>query len=202
MLPEIAMGLHKKGPSILAHRLRVEVFCSMDPRTPVVVSNNYTRISSFQVLELEQQSISYVSYEGHDEVSAEINSLKDQQYVGENEVNGFEYQIRSKDEDIRRLEHELALKDEEGRHLKSQLDLREKEFARLRIAIWATQLPLLRMLLTNNSPPKKGIENLFTEKDLLGAELSGQRLLSFILVERRSSSIVYSCAKQRLELDL
>ena len=103
--------------------------------TKQVVSNNYTRISSFQVLELEQRSISYVSYEGHDEVSAERNSLKDQQSVGEKEVNGFEYQIRSKDEDIRRLEHELALKDEEGRHLKSQLDLREKEFARLRIAI-------------------------------------------------------------------
>ena len=103
--------------------------------TKQVVSNNYTQISSFQVLELEQRSISYVSDEGHDEVSAERNSLKDQQYVGEKEVNGFEYQIRSKDEDIRRLEHELALKDEEGRHLKSQLDLREKEFARLRIAI-------------------------------------------------------------------
>lgn len=100
--------------------------------TKQVVSNNYTRISSFQVLELEQRSI---SYEGHDEVSAERNFLKDQQSVGEKEVNGFENQIRSKDEEIRRLEHELALKDEEMRHLKSQLDLKEKEFARLRIAI-------------------------------------------------------------------
>ena len=86
--------------------------------TKQVVSNNYTRISSFQVLELEQRSI---SYEGHDEVSAERNFLKDQQSVGEKEVNGFENQIRSKDEEMR--------------HLKSQLDLKEKEFARLRIAI-------------------------------------------------------------------
>ncbi|KAL9373057.1 hypothetical protein Peur_035301 [Populus x canadensis] len=101
-----------------------------------VVTNNYTD-SSFQIVE------------DHNEVSAERNSLKDQKPVGEREVNGFEYQIRSKDEDIRRLEHEhelamkdirrleleLALKDEEMRSLKRQLDLREKEFASLRIAI-------------------------------------------------------------------
>ena len=111
------------------------------------------RTSSFQVLEPEQRSISYVSYEGHDEVSAERNSLKDQQSVGEREVNGFENRIRSKDEEIRRLEDELALKDEEMRHLKSQLDLIEKEFARLRIAVRSactdlrTQLPLLKMFL-------------------------------------------------------
>ncbi|XP_052302084.1 uncharacterized protein LOC18109991 isoform X4 [Populus trichocarpa] len=115
-----------------------------------VVTNNYTD-SSFQVVE------------DHNEVSAERNSLKDQKPVGEREVNGFEYQIRSKDEDIRRLEHEhelamkeirllehelamkdtrrleheLAMKDEEMRRLKSQLDLREKEFASLRTAIWS-----------------------------------------------------------------
>jgi chromosome segregation ATPase len=149
-----------------------------------VVTNNYTD-SSFQVVE------------DHNEVSAERNSLKDQKPVGGREVNGFEYQIRSKDEDIRRLEHEhelamkemrlleheLAMKDEEMRRLKSQLDLREKEFALLRTAIWSACTDLSNAVNTaddalkfkNKSPSKKGIEHFYTEEDLYGAAQSGKR---------------------------
>jgi chromosome segregation ATPase len=148
-----------------------------------VVTNNYTD-SSFQVVE------------DHNEVSAERNSLKDQKPVGEREVNGFEYQIRSKDEDIRRLEHEhelamkdtrrleheLAMKDEEMRRLKSQLDLREKEFASLRTAIWSACTDLSNAVNTaddalkfkNKSPSKKGIEHFYTEEDLYGAVQSAK----------------------------
>ncbi|KAJ6889243.1 hypothetical protein NC652_030136 [Populus alba x Populus x berolinensis] len=64
------------------------------------------------------------------EVSAERNSLKDQKPVGKREVNGFEYQIRSKDEeirmkDMRRLDHELALKD--IRRLERELAMKDEE---------------------------------------------------------------------------
>ena len=132
-----------------------------------MVTNNYTD-SSFQVVG------------DHNEVSAERNSLKDQKPVGGREVNGFEYQIRSKDEDIRRLEDELAMKDEEMRRLKRQLDLREKEFASLRIAIRSACTDLSNAVTTaddalkfkNKSPSKKGNEHFFTEKDLYGAEKS------------------------------
>ena len=133
-----------------------------------MVTNNYTD-SSFQVVG------------DHNEVSAERNSLKDQKPVGGREViNGFEYQIRSKDEDIRRLERELAMKDEKMRRLKRQLDLREKEFASLRIAIRSACTDLSNAVTTaddalkfkNNSPSKKGIEHFYAEEDLYGAEQS------------------------------
>jgi len=135
-----------------------------------MVTNNYTD-SSFQVVE-----------DHNNEVSAERNSLQDQKPVGEREVNGFEYQIRSKDEDIRRLEHELAMKDEEMRRLKSQLDVVEKEFASLRIAIWsacndwgnAVTTADDALKFTDESPSKNGIEHFFTEKDLYGAVSSAQ----------------------------
>ncbi|KAH8492569.1 hypothetical protein H0E87_021954 [Populus deltoides] len=135
-----------------------------------MVTNNYTD-SSFQVVE-----------DHNNEVSAERNSLQDQKPVGEREVNGFEYQIRSKDEDIRRLEHELAMKDEEMRRLKSQLDLREKEFASLRTAIWSACTDLSNAVNTaddalkfkNKSPSKKGIEHFYTEEDLYGAVQSAK----------------------------
>ena len=136
-----------------------------------MVTNNYTD-SSFQVVE-----------DHNNEVSAERNSLQDQKPVGEREVNGFEYQIRSKDEDIRRLEHELAMKDEEMRRLKSQLDVVEKEFVSLRIAIWSACNDLSSAVVTaddaldqfkDKSPSKNGIEHFFTEKDLYGAVSSAQ----------------------------
>ncbi|KAL9335625.1 hypothetical protein Peur_072806 [Populus x canadensis] len=136
--------------------------------------------------------------EDHNEVSAEGNSLKDQNPAGESEVNDFESQLRSKDEDIRRLEHEheLAVKDirrleyelamndmrqtmkeEEIRRLKSQLDLTEKEFASLRIAIRSACTDLGNAVTTaddalefkNKSPSKIGIEHFYTEEDLYGA---------------------------------
>ena len=141
------------------------------------------RISSFQVVKIEQRSMADVSYEDHNEVSGERNSLKDQQSESEKEINGFEYQIRSKDEEIRLLKHELALKDEEMRHLKRQLDLREKEFATLRIAIQSACTNLGNAVtaaddafeFTNKNPTEKGMEYMFTEEDLLGAERSGPR---------------------------
>ena len=153
-----------------------------------MVTNNYTD-SSFQVVE------------DHNEVSAERNSLKDQKPVGEREVNGFEYQIRSKDEDIRRLElehelamkdirrleHELIMKDGEMRRLKRLLDLREKEYASLRIAIRSTCTDLSNAVTAaddapkfkNKSPSKKGIEHFYTEEDLYGAAHSGPPLIYF-----------------------
>ena len=134
-----------------------------------MVTDNYTD-SSFQVVG------------DHNEVSAERNSLKDQKPVGEREVDGFEYQIRSKDEDIRRLEHEIAMKDEEMRRLKRQLDVVEKEFASLRIAIQFACTDLSNAVttaddalkFTDKSPSNKGIEHFFTEKDLYGAVSSAQ----------------------------
>ncbi|XP_061956784.1 uncharacterized protein LOC133678493 isoform X2 [Populus nigra] len=131
-----------------------------------------------------------VSYEDHNEVSEERNSLKDQQSESEKEINGFEYQIRSKDEAIRSkdeairlLKLELALKDEEMRHLKRQLDAREKEFASLRIAIQSACSNLGNAVtaaddafkFTNKNPTEKGMEYMFSEEDLLGAERSGPR---------------------------
>ncbi|XP_011029930.1 PREDICTED: uncharacterized protein LOC105129527 isoform X3 [Populus euphratica] len=134
-----------------------------------VVTNNYAD-SSFPVAE------------DHNEVSAERNSLKDQKPVGEREVNGFEYQIRSKDEDIRRLEHELAMKDEEMRRLEHELAMKDEEFASLRIAIRSACTDLSSAVtaaddafkFTDKSPSKKGNEHFFTEKDLYGAVSSAQ----------------------------
>ena len=146
------------------------------------------RISTFQVAKFEQRSMVDVSYEDHNEVSEERNSLKDQQSESEKEINGFEYQIRSKNEEIRskymeiRLRnYRLAFKDQEMRQLKRQLDLREKEFASLRIAIQSACTNLGNAVaaaddaskFTNKNPTEKGMEYTFTEADLLGVEQSG-----------------------------
>lgn len=152
-----------------------------------MVTNNYTD-SSFQLVE---------------DHKAERNSLKDQKPVGEREVDGFEYQIRSKDEDIRRLEHEhelamkdtrrleheLAMKDEEMRRLRGQLDVVEKEFASLRIAIQFACTDLSNAVttaddalkFTDKSLSNKGFEHFFTEKDLYGAVSSAQGVYPTIL---------------------
>ncbi|KAJ6889239.1 hypothetical protein NC652_030132 [Populus alba x Populus x berolinensis] len=139
-----------------------------------IKAQNNIRISS----KFKQQMIADVSYEDHNEVSGERNSVKDQQSESEKGINGFESEIRSKDEEIRLLKHRLALKDEEMRHLKRQLHLREKESACLRIAIQSACTNLGTAVnaadgafkFTNKNPTEKGMEYTFTEADLLGAE--------------------------------